>query len=146
MYSHENCTHPRTKVARAACRREHATNESSQSRHPAGKGERTSKATRERVRGPRLPSIIAPKIKPLVDAAKAKGLKVRLSTDPPDGVEQAFVITNPKKPDCELIAEAFQAATKGRSGRTEYWHVEEGRARQLSRQRAIEDLDLLAKA
>lgn len=136
MYSHENCDHPRTKVARAACRREQEASSESKKNHPAGK----------RRNGPRLPSMIAPKLRPLVDKAKAKGLKIRLSTDMADDVEQAFVISNPKRPDCELIAEAFRSARGTGSGRTEYWHIEDGLERQLSRQRALEDIERLAKA
>lgn len=141
MFDHANCTHPKTKVARAACRREHAAAEmngndlsSAVARHPA-KG-----------RGTRLPSMIAPKLRPIIDAAKAKGLRIRLATDAPDGVEQAFVIMNPKRPNCQLIAEAFAAASKGREGKAEFYHVEDDRSRQLSRQRALADVDTLASA
>ena len=133
MFSHENCKHPRTKVARAACRRAHQ--EKSEQNHPAGK-----------TRGGRLPSMIAPKLRPIIDTAKAKGLKIRVMTDAPEGVEQGFIIYNPKKSDCELIAEAFAAARKGTEGRAEFYHVEEGRSRQLSKARALADIDTLAKA
>lgn len=140
MFSHENCKHAKTKVARAACRREHSplpeprTAEGSQARHPAGKA-----------RGGRLPSMIAPKLRPLVDHARQIGLKIRVMTDAPDGVEQGFIIYNPKRTDCELIAEAFTAARKGAEGRAEFFHVEGGRSRQLSKARALADINMLAK-
>lgn len=133
MMSHEGHDHPATKVARAACRRNHATSTASPPTNP-------------RRRGGRLPSMIAPKLRPLIDAAKAKGLRISLATDAPDGVEQAFVIIHPKRPNCQLIAEAFRAASKGREGRTEFYHVEDDRSRQLSRARAMADLDRLAAA
>lgn len=139
MFSHENCKHPKTKVARAACRREHTPipgqRAASESRHPAGKA-----------RGGRLPSMIAPKLRPLVDAARARGLKIRVMTDAPDGVEQGLVFYSPRKPDCELIAEAFAAARKGSEGRAEFFHREGDRSRQLSKARALADIDALAKA
>lgn len=135
MYSHENCKHDKTKVARAACRRERAGASDSQDRHPAGKA-----------RNGRLPSMIAPKLRELIDRAKAKGLKIRLMADMPDGVEQAFVIINPKRTDCELVAEAFTSARKGIEGRAEFYHIEEGKSRQLSKARAFADLDALAKS
>lgn len=140
MFDHSNCKHAATKVARAACRRNHALSESqslseSVEHHPAGKS----------VPRTRLPSMIAPKLRPIVDAAKAKGLKIRVATDPAEGVEQAFVIVNPKKPDCELIAEIFKSARRGFEGRAEFFHIEGGRSRQLSRQRAMADIDTLAK-
>lgn len=144
MYSHEQCTHPKTKVARAACRRDHQTGDA-QGKQPVGK-KNTTGAARDKVRGARLPSLIAPKLRPVIDKAKAKGLKIRIATDPADGVEQAFVILNPKRPDCELIAEAFRAASTGREGRAEFWHVEEGKSRQLSSRRALDDLDQLARS
>lgn len=134
MFSHENCAHPRTKVARAACRREHMTT-TSKSHHPAGKG-----------RPGRLPSLIPEKLKPIIDAARNRGLRVSVATDPPDGVEQAFIIRNPRRPDCELIAEAFRAARKGMQGRAEFYHIEGGRSRQLSRARALADVEYLARS
>ena len=135
MFSHENCNHPKTKVARAACRRAHQEADDSAARHPAGKA-----------RAGRLPSMISPKLRPLIDAAKAKGLRIRVMTDAPDGVEQGFIISNPKKSNCELIAEAFAAARKGSEGRAEFFHVESGRTRQLSKARALADIDTLADA
>lgn len=135
MLDHTNCTHASTKTARAACRRDHAKElDNSVARHPSSGGRR----------GSRLPSMIAPKLRDVIDRAKEKGLKIRLATDAPDGVEQAFVIMNPKKPNCQLVAEAFQAASKGREGRAEFYHVEDDRSRQLSRQRALLDVDAMA--
>ena len=138
MMDHTNCAHAHTKVARAACRRAHAEEiTEATDRHPAGNGQR---------RGARLPSMIAPKLRDIVDAAKAKGLKIRLATDAPEGVEQAFVIFSSKRPDCQLIAEAFAAARKGTEGRAEFYHVENDRSRQLSKARALADVETLAKA
>lgn len=137
MFSHENCAHPKTKVARAACRRAHASDTTGNGEHPAQKAVRG--------RGPKLPSVIAPKLRPLVDEAKARGLKIRMVTDPPEGVEQGFVIMHPKKPNCQLIAEAFRAASKGREGKAEFYHVEDNRSRQLSRARALADLESMTK-
>lgn len=93
-----------------------------------------------------MPSVIAPKLRPLIDAAKERGLNVRLGTDAPDGVEQMFIITGKGKANCQLVAEAFQAASTGREGRAEFWHIEDQRSRQLSAKRALEDLDSLTKA
>lgn len=138
MFDHTNCKHPHSKVARAKCRRDHTEQlDASVARHPAKGGQR---------RGSRLPSMIAPKLRDVIDLAKSRGLKIRLATDAPEGVEQAFVIMNPKRPNCQLVAEAFQAASKGREGRAEFYHVEDDRSRQLSHQRALLDVDTLAKA
>jgi hypothetical protein len=137
MFDHTNCSHPHSKVARAACRREHqAALDDSVRRHPAN--------GKKQPRGQRLPSMIAPKLRPIIDHAKEKGLKIRLVTDAPEGVDQAFVILNPKRANCQLIIEAFQAASKGREGRAEFYHVEDGKSRQLSTQRAMADIDTLA--
>lgn len=132
MFDHSKCTHDRTKVARAACRRAHTTSDSKKS--PAPK------------RTPRLPSVIAPKLRPIIDAAKQRGLNIRVGTDAPDGVEQMFIITGKGKPNCQLVAEAFQAASTGREGRASFWHIEDERSRQLSAKRALEDLDRLVTA
>lgn len=138
MFDHTNCAHPHTKVARAACRRANAAAvDDAVKRHPAGKGQ---------PRGSRLPSMIAPKLRDVVDLAKERGLKIRLITDPPEGVEQGFVIMHPRKPNCQLIAEAFAAASRGRQGRAEFYHVEDDHARQLSHHRALLDVDSLANA
>lgn len=135
MFDHANCTHDKTKVARAACRRAHDTTTKT-----------TGKTAGGRPRQPRLPSMIAPKLRPLVDEAKAKGLRIRVMTDAPDGVEQGFVITSPRKPNCQVIIEAFQAATKGREGRAAFYRVEDDRSRQLSSTRAKQEIDALATA
>lgn len=131
-YSHEHCSHPKTKVARAACRRERA-------------GDKPDHTDKARVGG-RLPSMIAAKLRPLIDAARDRGLVVKQVHDAPDGVAQAFMIHKKGKPDCQLIAESFRAARQGYEGKAEFYHIEGGQSRQLSRQRALDDLDRLAKA
>lgn len=133
MFDHSKCDHPSTKVARAACRRAHT---------PAA--DKVTGKTSGARRGTRLPSMIAPKLRPVIDHARDLGLKIRVITDPPEGVEQGFVIMHPKRPDCQLIAEAFASARKGIDGKAEFYHVEDNRSRQLSRQRAVADLDKLA--
>lgn len=133
MFDHSNCTHDKTKVARAACRRAHTSSDDVT-------GKKSPK------RGPRLPSVIAPKLRPIIDAAKQRGLNIRVGTDAPDGVEQMFIITGRGTPNCQLVAEAFRAASAGREGRAEFWHIEDERSRQLSAKRALEDLERLVKA
>lgn len=138
MFHHDNCDHPRTKVARAACRRNHAS-----ASVVTGKSPNTEKRAKTG-RGPRLPSVIVPKLRPIIDRAKELGLNIRVATDAPDGVEQMFIIRAKGKPNCSMIAEAFRAASQGREGKAEFYHIEDDRTRQLSKQRALADLETLA--
>lgn len=134
-YNHASCTHPATKVARAACRREHA-------RHDDIPAQRNRRST-----GTRLPSMIAPKVRPIIDAAKERGLTVRLSYDTPAGVEQMFVIRpKGKATNCEIIAEAFASVVKGREGKAAFFIVRDDKSRQLSKSRVMAELDALANA
>jgi len=148
MIDHSKCTHARTKAARTACRKAREELDASVARHPASSSP-AQQPTRAKKTVPqskrRLPSMISPLLLPVIEAARQKGLQILVASDPEHGVHQAFMIGNPLKPSCELLAGIFKASLRGDGIRAEYYHVESGELRQLSRRRALLDVNDLAR-
>jgi phage gp29-like protein len=147
MIDHSKCTHPRTKTARTACRKAQEELDAAVARHPASSSP-TKRSSDAKQKVPqsrrRLPSMVSPLIRPVIEAAKARGLRILVASDPEHGVNQAFMIVNPQRPNCELLAGIFKASLQGDATRAEYYHIEEGEMKQLSRRRALLDVNALS--